>query len=635
MIVLFCILAGLFEGQPFDLAENRCFETSLADPGERADWPAYITSEVRNGSRLLRVQANSGAAAFRLDGPEGSPAGPATLRIQARVTNLGEDQIMLVAIRGEAQNSQILTSDGDHEVSLPIPAGATPPSLWCKIVRQHLGDEVTPRTPVPNPRLRLDLKSVQVWPRRELRIVETESGTVTPNQELVLTLEGIDPQGEPVVVTEVLPGGEVVEETLTDVLPKLKIVRTFKGLGRYQLNVQQGALGVRRDVCIVPSAPLKKTRIAFFDPPASFGDLHRFPTTPPVGSLVSRPTDASKRVVIEQDRTQDVDRSTLVANLELEPTLGFGPGSLSDEAFREAGQHLFSNPRHVVLAPEDAASGPDAARWHTLSSLSRTSVQSEGMLPGSGVRQLYRQDGALYIWIDRPEFPLVLPVTETSERRNAEGHVEVTGLAAGNIEPGARNIFVGPLREPEVLVLRQVDFAQPVQLTRNQEVNAALLIPNPRDVIWQGKIQADRSGPLRLRLSKNTLELLPGQEINLPVTVEWPGSFVKHGRHPVNLEINEPGGGTITATLEVEVSFPGLDVELVSDARMVMMASQPLDTQITWWNQESKIKREERQRLVPNEGVERVIPTKATHFDVVSGIRTIRYDLQGMREGGR
>ena len=324
-----------------------------------------------------------------------------------------------------------------------------------------------------------------------------------------------------------------------------------------------------------------------------------------------------------------------MANLELEPTLGFGPGSLSDEAFREAGQHLFSNPRHVVLAPEDAASGPDAARWHTLSSLSRTSVQSEGVLPGSGVRQLYRQDGALYIWIDRPEFPLVLPVTETSERRNAEGHVEVTGLAAGNIEPGARNIFVGPLREPEVLVLRQVDFAQPVQLTRNQEVNAALLIPNPRDVIWQGKIQADRSGPLRLRLSKNTLELLPGQEMNLPVTVEWPGSFVKHGRHPVNLEINEPGGGTITATLEVEVSFPGLDVELVSDARMVMMASQPLDTQITWWNQESKIKREERQRLVPNEGVERVIPTKATHFDVVSGIRTIRYELQGMREGGR
>ncbi|MEC7385743.1 MAG: hypothetical protein VYB14_06095, partial [Planctomycetota bacterium] len=352
------------------------------------------------------------------------------------------------------------------------------------------------------------MKSVQVWARRELRIVETESGTVTPNQELVLTLEGLDPQGEPVVVTEVLPGGEVVEETLTDVLPKLKIVRTFKGLGRYQLNVQQGALGVRRDVCIVPAEPLKHTRIAFFDPPAPFGDLHRFPTTPPVGSLVSRPTNAAKRVVIEQDRTQDVNRSTLVANLEMEPSLGFGPGSLSDEAFREAGQHLFSNPRHVVLAPEDAASGPDAARWHTLSSLSRTSVQSEGMLPGSGVRQLYRQDGALYIWIDRPEFPLVLPVTETSERRNAEGHVEVTGLAAGNIEHGARNIFVGPLREPEILVLRQVDFAQPVQLTRNQEVNAALLIPNPRDVIWQGKIKADRSGPLRLRLSKNTLELL-------------------------------------------------------------------------------------------------------------------------------
>ena len=198
-----------------------------------------------------------------------------------------------------------------------------------------------------------------------------------------------------------------------------------------------------------------------------------------------------------------------------------------------------------------------------------------------------------------------------------------------------RNIFVGPLREPEILVLRQVDFAQPVQLTRNQEVNAALLIPNPRDVIWQGK---NPSRPIRsppAAIGKNTLELLPGQEMNLPVTVEWPGSFVKHGRHPVNLEINEPGGGTITATLEVEVSFPGLNVELVSDARMVMMASQPLDTQITWWNQESKIKREERQRLVPNKRVERVIPTKATHFDVVSGIRTIRYDLQGMREGGR
>ena len=136
--------------------------------------------------------------------------------------------------------SQILTSDGDHEVSLPIPAGATPLLCGAKLCGQHLGDEVTPRTPVPNPRLRLDLKSVQVWARRELRIVETESGTVTPNQELVLTLEGIDPQGEPVVVTEVLPGGEVVEEALTDVLPKLKIVRTFKGLGRYQLNVQQG-----------------------------------------------------------------------------------------------------------------------------------------------------------------------------------------------------------------------------------------------------------------------------------------------------------------------------------------------------------------------------------------------------------
>ena len=121
MIVL-CIWRAF--GQPFDLAENRCFET-LADPGERADWPAYITSEVQNGSRLLRVQANSGAAAFRLDGPDGSPAGPATLRIQARGTNLGEDQIMLVAIRGEAQNSQILTSDGDRS-QFAHPAGATP-----------------------------------------------------------------------------------------------------------------------------------------------------------------------------------------------------------------------------------------------------------------------------------------------------------------------------------------------------------------------------------------------------------------------------------------------------------------------------------------------------------------------------
>lgn len=626
---------GLSEGHPFDLAENRCFETSLADPTERADWPAYITSETENGNRLLRIQANSGTAAFRLDGPEASPTGPATLRVQARVTNLGADKIMLVAIRGESQVSQILTTDGEHEVNMPIPEGATPPSLWCKILRQHLGDEVTPRTPVPNPRLRLDLKSIQVWPRRELRIVETESATVSPNQELELTLEGIDPEGEPVVVTEVLPGGEVAEETLTDVLPRLKIVRTFGGLGRYQLHVQQGALEAHRDVCIVPSDPLENTRIAFFAPPAPFGDLHRFATTPPVGSIVSRPMSAAKRVVIEQDRTQVVDRSTLVANLELEPSLGIAPNSLTDDAFRKAGRHLFSNTRHVVVAPEDATAGPDAARWYTLSSLSRDSVQAEGKLPGSGIRQLFRQEGSLYIWIDQPEFPLVLPVTEASERRNAEGHVELSGVAAGNIEPGARNIFVGPLREPEVLVLRQVDFAQPVQLTRNQEVNASLRIPNPRDVIWKGKIQADRSGPLRLRLSKNTLELLPGQEINLPVTVEWPGSFVKHGRHPVNLEIQEPDGGTITATLEVEVVFPGLKVELVSDTRMIMMASQPLDTQITWWNQEAKIKREERQRLVPNEGVERVIPRKATHFDVVSGIRTIRYDLQGMRDGGR
>lgn len=626
---------GFLDGQPFDLAENRCFETSLADPGVRADWPAYITSEIQNGSRLLRVQANSGAAAFRLDGPEASPTGPATLRVQARITNLGEDQIMLVAIRGSTRTSQLLSTDGEHEVNLPIPEGDTPPSLWCKILRQHLGDDVTPRTPVPNPRLRLDLKSIQVWPRRELRIVQTESSTVPPNQELLLALEGIDPEGEPVVVTEVLPGGEVVEETLTDVLPRLNIIRTFEGLGRYQLHVQQGALEAHRDVCIVPSDPLKTTRIAFFDPPAPFGDLHRFPTTPPIGSLVSRPMITAKRVVIEQDRTQVVDRSTLVANLELEPSLGFDPKSLSDDAFKEAGQHLFSNTRNVVLAPEGAAVGPDAARWHTLSSLSRDSVQTEGKLPGSGVRQLFREEGSLYVWIDEPEFPLVLPVTKESKRRNAEGHVAVTGLAAGHIEPGARNIFVGPLREPEVLVLRHVDFAQPVRLTRNQEVNASLRIPNPRDVIWKGKIQADRSGPLRLRLSKNTLEILPGQEINLPVTVEWPGSFVKYGRHPVNLEIQEAAGDTITATLEVEVVFPGLQIELVSDDRMVIMASQPLVTQITWWNQEVKIKREEPQRLFPNEGIERVIPTQATHFDVVSGIRTIRYDLQGMRDGGR
>ena len=154
-------------------------------------------------------------------------------------------------------------------------------------------------------------------------------------------------------------------------------------------------------------------------------------------------------------------------------------------------------------------------------------------------------------------------------------------------------------------------------------------------MIWQGKIQANRSSPLRLRLSKNTLELLPGQEIYLPVTVEWPGSYVKHGRHPVNLEIQEPTGGTITATLEVEVAFPDLQVELISDARIIMKASQPIDTQITWWSQKTKIKREERQRLLSNKGVERVIPTNATHFDVVSGIRTIRYDLEGMRDGGR
>ena len=101
------------------------------------------------------------------------------------------------------------------------------------------------------------------------------------------------------------------------------------------------------------------------------------------------------------------------------------------------------------------------------------------------------------------------------------------------------------------------------------------------------------------------------------------------------MEIQEPTGGTITATLEVEVAFPDLQVELISDARIIMKASQPIDTQITWWSQKTKIKREERQRLLSNMGVERVIPTNATHFDVVSGIRTIRYDLEGMRDGGR
>jgi hypothetical protein len=84
----------------------------------------------------------------------------------------------------------------------------------------------------------------------------------------------------------------------------------------------------------------------------------------------------------------------------------------------------------------------------------------------------------------------------------------------------------------------------------------------------------------------------------------------------------------------VEVAFPGLKVELVSDARLVMMASQPLDTQLTWWNQDTKLKREERQRLREGQSIERVVPAEATHVDVVSGIRTIRYDLQGMRDGG-
>ena len=85
----------------------------------------------------------------------------------------------------------------------------------------------------------------------------------------------------------------------------------------------------------------------------------------------------------------------------------------------------------------------------------------------------------------------------------------------------------------------------------------------------------------------------------------------------------------------MEVAFPDLQVELISDARIIMKASQPIDTQITWWSQKTKIKREERQRLLSNKVVERVIPTNATHFDVVSGIRTIRYDLEGMRDGGR
>ena len=131
------------------------------------------------------------------------------------------------------------------------------------------------------------------------------------------------------------------------------------------------------------------------------------------------------------------------------------------------------------------------------------------------------------------------------------------------------------------------------------------------------------------------MELLPRQEITLPVTVEWPGSYVEHGRHPVILEIQEQNGGTITATLEVEVAFPFLEVELISDDKIVMKASQPIDTQITWWNHKTKIKREERQRLLSNKGVERIIPTTTTHFDVVSGIRTIRYYLKGMRDGGR
>ena len=612
----------------------------MSDPTARADWPAYITSETEDGNRLLRVQANSGAAAFRLDGPKASPAGPAMLRVQAQVTNLGEDQVMLVAIRGEFQESKILTTDGEHDISLDIPEGAAPPSLWCKILRQHLGDAVTPRTPVPNPRLRLDLKSVLVWPRQDLRL-KTEPATVAPNEEFVLTIEGIDPKGEPVEVTQVLPGGKPgKEKLLTDGLPRVEIPWTFSKLGRHQVHVRQGALEAHRSVCVVPPDPMEGTRIAFFNPPKKFGNLHRFPTTPPVGSLVSRPANSAKRVVIEQESTQVVGRSTLVANLELEPSLGLAPDTLSDDAFREAAEHLFSNTRNIIMAPENAEAGPEAARWHTLSRISRDTVQVEGKLPGSGVRQLFRQDGSLYIWIDQPECPLMLPVTASGQRQNAEGHVEAEGLKAESIEALVRNIFVGPLREPEIFVLRQVNFTQPVRLTRNEEVNASIRISNPRDKIWRGKIQAkgkiqaNQTNP-RLRLSKNTLELLPRQEITLPVTVEWPGSYVEHGRHPVILEIQEQNGGTITATLEVEVAFPYLEVELISDDKIVMKASQPIDTQITWWNDKTKIKREERQRLLSNKGVERIIPTTTTHFDVVSGIRTIRYCLEGMRDGGR
>lgn len=625
---------GLFDGLSFDLAENLCFETTLSDHTQRAEWPAYITSEQHGAGKLLRIQANSGAVAFRLDGPKGSTSGPATLRIRAQVTNLGADQINLFGLRGELSSTHTITTDGEHEIRLEVPEGSTPPSLWCQILRQHLADEVTPRTPVPNPRLRLDLMSVEVWPRRELRILGTDRSIIAPNTEVLLEVEGLDPSLAPVVITEVLPSGEVVQETLTEVLFPLQILRTFNGLGRYKLEVRQADLQVERELCIVPPSPLSSTRVAFFDPPKSFGDLHRFPSTPPEGSSVSRPDPRAQRVVIERDRTQIVDRSNLVANLDVEPSLSCEPLELNADAFTQAAQHLFANPRHIVLAPANATTGPNAARWHTLTWLSQSTIQPAGVLPGYGSRQLFRRDGKLYAWLDQPSFPVVLPVTNESQRSNAEGHIEARGLAAGTIPSGARNTVVGPLREPEVLVLRQLNFVEPVQLTRNQELGAFLRIPNPRDALWRGTIQTKREGPLRLRLTTNELELLPGQEIKLPVSVEWPGPFVEHGRHPINLEIKEADGSSITATLEVEVTFPGLQVELSADNRLTMITTKTMDTELTWWNESTKIKREQRQRLAQGQRIERVIPELATHVDVISGIRTIRYTLQGMREGG-
>ena len=237
--------------------------------------------------------------------------------------------------------------------------------------------------------------------------MENKFATVAPKQELVLTLEGIDPKGEPVVVTEVLPSGEVVEETLTETLPLVEIARTFQGLGRYQLHVQQGALEAHRSVCIVPPDPLKNTRIAFFNAPARFGDLHRFATTPPVGSLVSRPMNSAKRVVIEQERTQVVGRSTLVANLELEPFLVLHPilwtttlpESRGTSVLQRAKRHHGQKMRTLVQKPHAG----------TLEQTFKGTPCKLKASTGSGVRQLFRQDGSLYIWIDQPEFPLVLP----------------------------------------------------------------------------------------------------------------------------------------------------------------------------------------------------------------------------------